>query len=125
MADNDANGIYGRRLFFATCDIEKWRYDKDSPYRLSQWRFDSENVSMPNLAGPGAVITYAAKSYQADFDKYHNYGLQQRLALVCRFVDDITTSIAEMTVRLIRERHSIKVFDRFFSAEDAWVLQIA
>lgn len=53
---------------------------------------------MPILAGLISVISYAAVSYQTEFDMYHVYGMQPHWAGLCRFKRDIPRSVAETTV---------------------------
>lgn len=46
-------------------------------------RFERKSAVMPNLAGLGAVMDYAAKSYLANLDNFHKRGLQQHWARAC------------------------------------------
>lgn len=48
--------------------------DEERDDTLRQWRIESDVVPMTNLAGLGAVISYAAKSYQTGLNKYHITG---------------------------------------------------
>lgn len=79
---------------------------------------------MPNLAGPGPVNTYAAKSHQTDFSNYHNYGLQEHWARVRRLKHHTTKSVAEMIVLFVRKSHSLKIFGSSPGADDDGMLEV-
>lgn len=80
----DANGSYVNILLGAAGeDREREPPDEGTGRALRRCRIESENAPIARLAGLSSIISHAAKSYQADFDKYHNCAYNSTGRRVC------------------------------------------
>lgn len=83
ISDIDASRTFVRTLFVAACDMENEPPDEQECHTLRHCRCESEDVPLPNLAGPSPV-NYTATSQQAEFENDGKDGLLFHLSISVR-----------------------------------------
>lgn len=80
-----------------TCDKGQERPDKENKSRAETMEKREWNCTNAELSWPVCRHNLGSNLYRTDFEHYRRCGLQQHWARACRFIYDISGSVAEMT----------------------------